>query len=309
MIVLSTSTNEIELTRDTISQYGRKLVLRHFAHATRGIIHPELMRSYHRFAIEYAAHTMKDSTTKYAAFELTELWDQRSIMYAKVISLYDRAHIHELTMVFEAMMCSGHFNARDDVIDFIQLIKPHKNVANFKFMVTHTVGLTYFDELQMAKKEVAQQASFWVASKTTPFSVLESIFSDEEESKQTARHGFGTGETMLDLMPMDDELYNKVQRIFFEHMPESGPYVWQIRVGYHLITDKRILSIPPGYGKSRVLIAAALILALDGFEVIVNFTNEKILRRDKVDFDKIINFNQHGEYPGAGSITLKYAVI
>ena len=54
--------------------------------------------------------------------------------------------------------------------------------------------------------------------------------------------------------------------------------------------------------------AAALYLALKGKHVVIYFMNRGIMKRDKTDFDKIINFKKLGNFPGAGSINLEYGL-
>ena len=74
------------------------------------------------------------------------------------------------------------------------------------------------------------------------------------------------------------ELWNLVKALFKDLMPITGPYEWQLKCGFQLSKGKLILVIPPGYGKSRVLISAALFLALMGFEVTVYYTSTSILK-------------------------------
>ena len=91
-------------------------------------------------------------------------------------------------------------------------------------------------------------------------------------------------------------------------MPNIKPYEWQMKCGVILGQGKQLLTIPAGFGKSRVLISAAVDLSLKGKKVIVYFTNKSILQRDRADFDKVIKYNTGGIYGDTGVIELRYAI-
>ena len=76
-----------------------------------------------------------------------------------------------------------------------------------------------------------------------------------------------------------------------------------------LATPKMVLSIPAGFGKSRVLMAGALNLALNGNDVTIYFMNRAIMERDRIDFNKILLFNKDERYPDAGDIKLEYGMM
>ena len=106
----------------------------------------------------------------------------------------------------------------------------------------------------------------------------------------------------------DIQISDDMRSVFRDFMVNTGPYEWQMKCGVMLATGKQLLIIPAGFGKSRVLIAAAVHLSLKGIDVVVNMTNQSILERDSTEFEKVIRYNESGMYGDTGDITLRYII-
>ena len=117
MIVLAHTRSEIIEVRNHLAAFVHKHQTDTLGGASRQLIHKELLLEFVNFARLYNEYEeLSDEDKQKSVFSIVDVWDERAIMYAKILSKNVMHKNDDLIGTFRAIMCSPSFKTVKDVL-------------------------------------------------------------------------------------------------------------------------------------------------------------------------------------------------